>query len=169
MSFWVSHSKAGFQEVLLQPREAGPHEIFHQNPGSSLSRADRKSRGEKEPFRARSGPPRIPFLNITRLILGHRCSIWTSDAGRCFPLNPLSLPQSVYCYFPLGLHLKLLLTARPHTKRHVSSISSLFCKDASIQEVTHLLVTSVCASLAIFKNYHSRSPLGFSLPWWLRW
>lgn len=126
--------------------------FIRSDPGSILGKANRKSRGKKETFRARFGPPRIPFLSITRLILGHRCSFWMSDAGRCFPLNPLSLPQSVYSCFPFGLHLKFSLAARPkvffppHTKGHLSIISSLFYKEY-IRSWGNLYTHDRCVSL----------------------
>lgn len=134
--------------MLLQHQEAGPQEFISSVPGSILGKASRKSRGKKETFRARFGPLCIPFLSITRLILGHRCSFWMSDAtGRCFPLNmlslSLSLSQSVYSCFPFSLHLQfLLLTARPkgffppHTKGHFSITCSLFCKKCTHSSVT---------------------------------
>lgn len=125
--------------MLLQPQETGPHEFISSVSGSILGKANRKSRGKKETFRACFGPLRIPFLSITRLVLGHRCSFWMSDAAdRCFPLNPLSLSQSVYSSFPFSPHLKfLLLTARPtgffppHTKGRFSITCSLFYKECT--------------------------------------
>lgn len=82
---------------------------------------------KKETFRAHAGPLHIPFLSITSLILGHRCSFWMSEAaGRCFLLSPLSLPQSVYSCLPVSLHHQFSLNTRPkaffppHTKGQFS-------------------------------------------------
>jgi hypothetical protein len=78
---------------------------FHQSLAAFWAEQTEKSQGKKkkkpnhpEPV---LGPFAFRFLSIARLILGHRCSFWMSDPGdRCFPLNLLSLPQSVYSVFP---------------------------------------------------------------------
>lgn len=93
------HSKVSIWGTLLQHQETGPCESILSVPGSILGKANRKSRRKKkkETFRAHFGPLCIPFLSITRLILRHRCSFWMSEAaGRCFPLNPLSLPLNLF-------------------------------------------------------------------------
>lgn len=113
MSFPSVILKLAYNEWFSCIKKQDHMSLFHQSLAAFWAKQTENLEEKEETSRAHFGPPRIPFLSTTRLILGHRCSFWMSDAGRCFPLNPLSLPQSVYSCFSFSLHLKLSLTARP--------------------------------------------------------
>lgn len=132
MSFKSLIQKLAAKECYFGFRKQAHMSFFHQ-PLTAFWAKQTKSRGKKETLRAHAGPLRIPFLSITSLMLGHRCSSWRSEAaGGCFPLSALSLPQSVYSCLPVSLHLQSSLNTHPkgfcppHTKGHFSVICSLF-------------------------------------------
>lgn len=133
MSFKSIVQKLAAKECYFGFRKQAHMSFFHQPLAAFWAKQRENLEEKKETFRARAGPLHIPFSSITSLILGHRCSFWMSDAaGRCFPLSPLSLPQSVYSCLPVSLHLQSSLNARPkgffppHTKGHFPVICSFF-------------------------------------------
>lgn len=82
---------------------------------------------------------------------------------RCFPLSPLSLPQSVYSCLPVSPHLQSSLTARPkgcispHTKGRwavMCSLSYKECAPSSGARLTHYW----CLPQPSPRNAGSKSP-----------
>lgn len=78
------------EECYFSLQKQDPLRLPHQSLAAFWAKRT-ANREQRELWSLLWAPPHS-FLSVTRLVLGSRCSAWMSDAaGRCFPLNPLSL------------------------------------------------------------------------------
>lgn len=79
-----------------QDHTSSSHPWQHSGQSKRKNIEEKKKKKRKRNSQSLLWALHIPFLSITRLIPGHRCSFWMSDpADRCFPLSLLSLSLSI--------------------------------------------------------------------------